>query len=99
MIYELYVLPEALDEVESAPGHVRQQIRRAIRSLAHDPRPSTSKQLELLDERREVRRLRLDRWRVIYVVSEADGVVDVFAVRKRPPYDYGDLSDLLARAS
>lgn len=45
---------------------------------------------------RQLYRVRLDAWRVVYAVSEADRIVDVLAVRKRPPYDYGDLEDLLA---
>jgi mRNA interferase RelE/StbE len=44
----------------------------------------------------ELRRLRIDRWRIVYAVTEADRIVDVLAVRKRPPYDYGDLAELLA---
>jgi mRNA interferase RelE/StbE len=47
----------------------------------------------------EVRRLRLDEWRVIYVVDEEWSEVGVLAVRKRPPYDYSDLSALLASLS
>jgi len=38
----------------------------------------------------------MDRWRLIYAISEADRIVDVLAVRKRPPYDYGDLATLLS---
>jgi hypothetical protein len=30
-------------------------------------------------------------------VTEADRAVDVLAVRKRPPYDYGDLEELLQK--
>ena len=44
----------------------------------------------------ELRRLRLDKWRVVYAITEEDQAVDVVAVRKRPPYDYGDLETLLA---
>jgi len=43
----------------------------------------------------ELRRIRLDRWRIVYIINEDDESVDVLAVRKRPPYDYGDLSTLL----
>ncbi len=43
----------------------------------------------------EVRRLRMDRWRIIYAVDERNKIIDVLAVRKRPPYDYGDLAELL----
>ena len=47
------------------------------------------------DAAREVRRLRLDNWRIVYVISEHEKAVDVIAVRKRPPYDYGDPGELL----
>jgi mRNA interferase RelE/StbE len=62
--------------------------------LADDPRPSTSKSLSSEFDQ-ELWRLRLDRWRVVYMISEADLVVDILAVRKRPPYDYRDLEALL----
>lgn len=43
----------------------------------------------------EPRRLRLDNWRIVYAVIETDvQVVAVVAVRRRPPYDYGDLPEL-----
>ena len=31
----------------------------------------------------------------VYVVPEEFKAVDVVAARKRPPYDYGDLAELL----
>lgn len=40
-------------------------------------------------------RLRLDNWRLLYAVTPSEEVIDVLAVRKRPPYDYGDLEKLL----
>ena len=43
----------------------------------------------------EVRRIRLEGWRIIYAIDEEAKFVAVLAVRKRPPYDYEDLSDLL----
>jgi mRNA interferase RelE/StbE len=45
---------------------------------------------------RELRRIRLDRWRIVYAITETDQVIDVLTVRKRPPYDYGDLERLLS---
>jgi len=33
---------------------------------------------------------------VVYAVSEDEQTVSILAVRKRPPYDYQDLLDLLA---
>ena len=44
----------------------------------------------------ELRRIRLDRWRIVYAITESDQVIDVLTVRKRPPYDYGDLERLLS---
>ena len=44
---------------------------------------------------RQLFRIRLDNWRIIYAVTESDNAIDVLAVRKRPPYDYGDLEQLL----
>lgn len=35
-------------------------------------------------------------WRVIYAIDEEFQQVAVLAIRKRPPYDYEDISDLLA---
>jgi mRNA interferase RelE/StbE len=92
--YKVYVTPAAWKEIKDLPGKVRQRVRKAVGALAENPRPAKSKALEglLLSE---VRRLRLDRWRIVYAITEADEAVDVLAVRKRPPYDYGDLESLL----
>jgi mRNA interferase RelE/StbE len=63
--------------------------------MLEDPRPAKSKKLDVPDVLAEVRRLRLDRWRILYAITEAELIVDVLPVRKRPPYDYGDLAALL----
>ena len=96
--YTVYVVPDDFRSIKPLPGHMRQRVSRAIDELADNPRPSYSKQLEVADMEdpaREVRRLRIDNWRVVYLVSEDEQTVDVVAVRKRPPYDYGDLAQLL----
>ena len=94
--YAVYVIPIAWKEIKALPGNVRQRVRRAVDALADNPRPSQSKRLDPPDLEPELHRLRLDRWRIVYAVTEADKAVDVLAVRKRPPYDYGDLGQLLA---
>jgi mRNA interferase RelE/StbE len=53
--------------------------------------------LHLPDIPYELRRIRIDRWRIIYAITEEDAAIDILAVRRRPPYDYGDLAELLAR--
>ena len=92
--YTVYVTPAAWKEIKDLPGHVRQRVRRAVAGFVNDPRPPKSKALDVGGLQCEVRRLRLDRWR-IYAVTEDEKLVDVLAVRKRPPYDYGDLDALL----
>ncbi len=80
----------------------------AITELADDPYPATSKALARPGQPREtsvseddaednyaLRRIRLDRWRIVYAITVADQAIDILAVRKRPPYDYGDLAALL----
>lgn len=97
MAYQLWINDEAKAEVRKLPGHVRQRIRRAITELRLNPRPHYSRQMKLPEGTElEVRRLRLEQWRVIYVIDEAWTEVGVLAVRKRPPYDYEDLEALLA---
>jgi mRNA interferase RelE/StbE len=93
--WTVYVTPAALKEIKRLPGHLRQRIRRAVGELKRNPRPVKSKALDIPNVACEVRRLRLDRWRIVYGLTEEDLVIDVFAVRKRPPYDYGDLTTLL----
>lgn len=95
--YIVYVTPQALREIRGLPGHVRQRAKRIIDGLEDNPRPPGCKELgkpEGLEV--ELWRFRLDRWRIVYAITEADKIVDVLAVRKRPPYDYGDLETLLA---
>ena len=43
----------------------------------------------------EVRRARLDRWRIVYLIDEETRILSILAVRKRPPYNYQDLAELL----
>lgn len=74
--YKVYTTPRAFNEIKALPGNIRQRVRRAVAELADDPRPSTSKVLGGEFDQ-ELWRLRLDRWRVVYMISEADLVVDI----------------------
>jgi mRNA interferase RelE/StbE len=93
--YTVYVTAIAWKEIKNLPGHMRQRVRKAVDALADNPRPTRSKVIEVPGLRSEIRRLRLDRWRIVYAITEPSEMVDVLAVRKRPPYDYGDLESLL----
>lgn len=96
--YTVYVVPDEFTALKKLPGNVRQRIKHAIDDLADNPRPPQSKQLLVSDREGlgcEAWRLRIGNWRVVYLITEQDKVVDVVAIRKRPPYDYGDLAQLL----
>lgn len=96
MNYHLWIKNEAKAEIRQLPGHVRQRVRRAIEELASEPRPHFSRELKSPEELEvEPRRIRLDQWRIIYVIDETWSEIGILAVRRRPPYDYEDLSDLL----
>jgi mRNA interferase RelE/StbE len=47
----------------------------------------------------ELRRIRMERWRIVYAVCDEEQWVWVLTVRRRPPYDYHDLPELIARLS
>ena len=94
--YEVYVTPAAWREIKDLPGYMKQRVKRAINDMVSDPRLPGSEPLEVPGCGADVRRVRFDRWRLLYAVSESEGIVDILAVRKRPPYDYGDLSELIA---
>jgi mRNA interferase RelE/StbE len=93
--YTVYITPQAWRETRDLPGHVRQRIRQAIRDLADSPRPAHGKRLDAPELGCELWRIRLDKWRIVCAITESDLLIDVLAVRRRPPYDYGDLERLL----
>jgi mRNA-degrading endonuclease RelE of RelBE toxin-antitoxin system len=96
---DLWVEPPVHETRRQLPGHMRQQVKRAIASLADDPRPPISRALDVasldVPPGVEIRRLRLDRWRVVYAMHETEAWVWVLAIHRRPPYDYEDLADLV----
>jgi mRNA interferase RelE/StbE len=96
--YDLFIEPTAHQQRKQLPGQVRQRIKRAIDDLAQEPRPHSSKKLDTsgleVPKDVELRRIRLDKWRFIYAVNDVEKWVWVWRIRKRPPYDYEDLTDL-----
>lgn len=96
MTYRIWIKDEAKAEASALPGNVKQRVRHAILELGEDPRPSGSLEMRTaFNAAFETRRLRLDRWRIIYVVDDEWKEVGILAVRRRPPYAYDDLDDLL----
>lgn len=70
----LWVEPPVIDEIAALPGNIRQRMLRDIRDLVHAPRPPSSRMLDIPDDLRvdgvEARRLRIEHWRVIYVIDQ-----------------------------
>ena len=97
MSYRVWIANDAKAEIRDLPGNVRQRIRLTVQDLNREPRPHTSRVMRPpVTTEMEVRRLRLDHWRVVDVIDDTSEEIGVLAVRKRPPYDYSDLPDLLA---
>ena len=82
------------------PGKIRQRIKRIIVRLAQEPYPSNSVSLNLADatelEDWEVKRIRIDEWRIIYAVSETWCEISILTIQKRPPYDYDNIDELIS---
>ncbi len=85
--------PIAWDDLKRLPGNLRREMITAIDDLENNLRPPKSLKLELEGEQREIRRLRVRHWRIIYAILE--GQVVILSIRRRPPYDYEDLEALL----
>jgi len=65
---------------------------RPVQEEAHDAQASAASAGDQSQEpTHALRRIRLDRWRMVYAITESDQARDSLTVRKRPPYDYGDL--------
>lgn len=101
MKYQIFLEREVHQARERLPGNFRQRLRAAITSLGTDPRPTGSQMLDVsalgVPRAVEVRRLRIDPWRLVYAISEVEGWLWLLALRRRPPYEYDDLAELLRR--
>ena len=99
--YQVELTADARKEIRNAPGHLRARILDVLHTLEQNYSPPGSRQLDLakLDVPAEPEvslwRVRLDKWRIVYVVDRRDDVIAVLAVRQRPPYQYEDLDRLL----
>lgn len=97
--YDLFVEPEVIQQRKQLPGNVRQRIKGLITELATTPRPPQSIPLDTSELNvpadTELLSIRIDSWRIIYAISDAEEWVWVWGMRKRPPYDYDDLVDFV----
>lgn len=101
--YRVEISNLARREIRNLPGHARPLIFHALQLLEKDAHPYSSKGMKSIKGLKipkgvELRRIRINRWRMVYVVEPDQSVVTVLAVRKRPPYQYQDLEELLKEA-
>ena len=73
--FRVEITNAARREIRDLPGNVRQLIFREIQSLDRDARPYSSKGMKSTKSFKipkdvELRRIRIDRWRVVYVVEK-----------------------------
>lgn len=89
VVYRLAISRQVRTEIDALPGHVRQRIRRAIAQLAENPRPTEAK--PLAGELVGYYRLRIDLYRVIYMIDDDVVLVEVVRVARRSPRTYEGL--------
>ena len=80
-MYRLKVQRLAQRQIKAVrPQHTRQEIINAIKTLPDDPYLPDSRLEDNLSHRY---RLKINGWRILYMIDEQDYVVTVLAVRKR----------------
>ncbi len=79
MVYRIEIIRAAQKQLISLPRQAQVEIARAIDCLANDPRPSGCKKLRGTD----LWRLRLGRYRVVYIIDDEASLVTVIKVAPR----------------
>jgi len=78
--YAVELKPSARKELESLPDTVLSRVIRKIESFALDPRPAGCKKLKGY---KDLWRVRVGDWRVVYIVNDAARLVSVTRVAHR----------------
>ncbi len=78
-IYTLSILPRARKELDKIRPDDQLKVAEAIKALGYDPRPTNCKKLR----DRPGWRLRVGRYRVLYVIKDDELVIIVFQVGHR----------------
>ncbi len=72
--FQVWIEPEVHAAREDLPGNIRQRVKRGMGALAREPRPSSSRSLNVegldIPPDVEIRRLCLEKWRILYAVNE-----------------------------
>nr|VFJ47767.1 MAG: mRNA interferase RelE/StbE [Candidatus Kentron sp. FM]VFJ48874.1 MAG: mRNA interferase RelE/StbE [Candidatus Kentron sp. FM]VFK11280.1 MAG: mRNA interferase RelE/StbE [Candidatus Kentron sp. FM] len=66
MPYKIRIEDNAKREIKRLPGNMRQRVRGIVARLAQAPRPPDSQQMRTPEDfQLELRRIRIDTWRVV----------------------------------
>lgn len=101
VLYNVEVTSEARQEIRELAGNMRQRVLGLLKALQEEPRPHNSKRMDTaslpgeLPISVELYRIRVESWRIIYALEEELQLVTVLVIRKRPPYQYDDLGQLV----
>ena len=89
MRFQIEYSENARRAIHTLPGNYRQRIRRMIEALADEPRPKFAKELrELINHYR----IKVDKWRIIYRITDEHLIILVIDIRiKTGPETYSDL--------
>ncbi len=87
MVYRIEIIRAAQKQVLSLPKQLQVEVAGAIDRLAKSPRPSGCKKLRGT----ELWRLRVGRYRVVYIIDDETGLVTVLKVAPRREDTYQGL--------
>jgi mRNA-degrading endonuclease RelE of RelBE toxin-antitoxin system len=105
VLYNVEVTSQVRREVRELPGNMRQRVIGLLKALKEEPRPHNSKRMDItklggeLSLNLELYRIRIESWRILYTLEEELQLLTILAIRKRPPYQYDDLLELLAEVT
>lgn len=80
MSYEIQILPRAARQLKALSVEVRQEISLTVQSLANEPRPIGVKKLS---GEKDIYRVRVRNYRILYKISDKVLVVVVVSVGHR----------------
>ena len=80
-LYRLEIEDKAERNLRDLPGRIQQEVTQILLDLRHDPYPPESEVLER--EYGDLRKIKIDGWRILYKVYEQDRVVKVALIGPR----------------
>jgi mRNA interferase RelE/StbE len=88
-VYRLEATKPVQRELNKLSDKELERIVSAVRSLKENPRPKGSRKL-----RRNIHRIRVGDWRIIYAVFDKDKLVIVGKIARRSEHTYNKIDEL-----